>query len=75
MEEIAKSKGVSVSTLALAWLLNQGEDIIPIPGTTKVKNLDTNILALSVSLTADESKRIRDLVEAAGVSGGRYHAA
>lgn len=75
VEKIAESKGVSVSALALAWLLAQGDDIIPIPGTTKAKNLDANIQAFSVSLTAEENKKIRDIVEAAGVAGGRYHAA
>ncbi|KAJ5985836.1 hypothetical protein N7522_013032 [Penicillium canescens] len=75
LEVIAESKGVSISALALAWLLAQGDDIIPIPGTTKPTNLDTNIRALSVTLTPEENKRIRDVVEAAGVSGGRYHAA
>jgi aryl-alcohol dehydrogenase-like predicted oxidoreductase len=75
IERIAKPKGVSVSALALGWLLAQGNDIIPIPGTTKPKNLDTNIQALSVTLTPGEVKQIRDLVEAAGISGGRYHAA
>lgn len=75
IERIAKPKGVSVSALALGWLLAQGNDIIPIPGTTKPKNLDTNIQALSVTLTPEEVKQIRDLVEAAGISGGRYHAA
>lgn len=75
VEKIAESKGVSVSALALAWLLAQGDDIIPIPGTTKAKNLDSNIQAFSVTLAAEENKKIRDIVEAAGVAGGRYHAA
>jgi aryl-alcohol dehydrogenase-like predicted oxidoreductase len=75
LEAMAKSKDVNVSTLALAWLLAQGDDIVPIPGTTKPRNLDTNILALSVTLTTEENKKIRDVVEVAGVSGGRYHAA
>lgn len=75
LQEIAQSKGVEVSTLTLAWLLAQGGDIIPIPGTTKQHNLDLNIQALSLELTTEESEKIRDVVEAAGVSGGRYHAA
>ena len=75
LADIARDKGVSVSTLTLAWLLAQGEDIIPIPGTTKTKNLDINVQALSITLAPEENRRIRELVEAAGVSGGRYHAA
>ncbi|KAJ5460294.1 uncharacterized protein N7458_001846 [Penicillium daleae] len=75
LADIARAKGVSVSTLTLAWLLAQGEDIIPIPGTTKTKNLDTNVQALSITLAPEENRRIRELVEAARVSGGRYHAA
>jgi aryl-alcohol dehydrogenase-like predicted oxidoreductase len=55
--------------------LAQGDDIIPIPGTTKPKNLDTNIQALSITLAPEENRRIREVVEAAGVSGGRYHTA
>jgi aryl-alcohol dehydrogenase-like predicted oxidoreductase len=74
-EEIAQSKGVAVGALALAWLLAQGDDIIPIPGTTKRKNLDTNIQALSITLTPEENTKIRAAVETAGVSGGRYHVA
>jgi aryl-alcohol dehydrogenase-like predicted oxidoreductase len=75
LAEIAASKGVDVSALALAWLLAQGEYIIPIPGTTKPRNLDTNIQALSVTLTLEEEKKIRAVVETAGIAGGRYHAA
>jgi aryl-alcohol dehydrogenase-like predicted oxidoreductase len=74
-EEIAQSKGVNVSSLALAWLLAQGDDIIPIPGTTKPKNLDINIQALSITLTPKENAQIRNVVETAGVAGERYHAA
>jgi aryl-alcohol dehydrogenase-like predicted oxidoreductase len=75
LEDIASAKGVSVSALTLAWLLAQGDDIIPIPGTTKSKNLDTNVQALSITLAPEENRMIREVVEAAGVLGGRYHAA
>ena len=54
-EEMAQSKGVSVSALALAWLLAQGDDVIPIPGTTKPKNADANIQSLSIALTPEEN--------------------
>lgn len=75
LEDIARVKGASVSALTLAWLLAQGIDIIPIPGTTKPKNLDTNIQALSITPTPEENKWIREVVETADVSGERYHAA
>ncbi|KAK0606738.1 hypothetical protein LWI29_003610 [Acer saccharum] len=57
--------------LALAWLLHQGDDIIPIPGTTKVKNLDNNIGSLAVKLTEDNLKEICDAVPIDEVCGGR----
>jgi aryl-alcohol dehydrogenase-like predicted oxidoreductase len=69
---IAKEKGVTPSQLTLAWLLAQGEDIFAIPGTTKVHRLEENIGALSVELSAEEVKTIRDAVEKAGVKGERY---
>lgn len=74
-EEIARAKNVKVGSLSLAWLLSQGNDIIPIPGTTKPANLDANIEALSITVTTEENAKIRAVVEAADVAGGRYHAA
>nr|ABK21001.1 unknown [Picea sitchensis]ABK23757.1 unknown [Picea sitchensis] len=70
--EIASKKGCSPSQLALAWVHHQGNDVAPIPGTTKVKNLEENIGALSVELTPLETKEIEDLVSSAGVFGDRY---
>ena len=69
---IAKKKGCTPGQITLAWLLAQGEDIIPIPGTKKLKYLEENLGALEVSLTDDENKEIRNAVEAADVHGGRY---
>ncbi|KAK2647104.1 hypothetical protein Ddye_022299 [Dipteronia dyeriana] len=57
--------------LALAWLLHQGDDIIPIPGTTKVKNLVNNIGSLAVKLTEDNLKEICDAVPIDEVGGNR----
>ncbi|XP_040999711.1 perakine reductase-like [Juglans microcarpa x Juglans regia] len=57
--------------LALAWLLHQGDDIIPIPGTTKVKNLDSNIGSLALKLTQEDLKEISEAVPANEVSGER----
>jgi aryl-alcohol dehydrogenase-like predicted oxidoreductase len=69
---LAKKKGCTPGQLTLAWLLAQGDDIIPIPGTKKIKYLEENLGALDVKLTSGEEKEIRELVENAEVHGGRY---
>jgi aryl-alcohol dehydrogenase-like predicted oxidoreductase len=69
---LASKKGCTPSQLTLAWLLAQGEDIIPIPGTKKIKYLEENLKALEVKLSVEEEKEIRKLVEGAEVVGGRY---
>lgn len=69
---ISKTKGCTPGQLTLAWLLAQGEDIIPIPGTTKIKYLEENLGALKVKLTKEEEHEIRQLVENAEVHGDRY---
>jgi len=69
---LAKKKGCTPSQLTLAWLLAQEDDIIPIPGTKKIKYLEENLGALQVKLTAEEEKEIRNLVEGAEIHGGRY---
>lgn len=72
---LAKKKGCTAGQLTLAWLMAQGDDIIPIPGTKKIKYLEENMEALNVKLTSEEVKEVRDLVEAAEVSGDRYPSA
>ena len=74
MNEIASRKGCTVGQLSLAWLLAQGPDVIPIPGTKKIKYLEENVAALKVELTADEEKAIRDVLNKATVAGERYPA-
>jgi len=72
VEEIAREKRCSPAQLALAWLLAQGEDIVPIPGTKQRSRLEENVGALGVVLTADELRRI-DAVAPQGVAAGdRY---
>jgi aryl-alcohol dehydrogenase-like predicted oxidoreductase len=68
---LADKKGCTASQLSIAWLLKQGDDIIPIPGTKKIKYLEENWGALAVSLTDDEEDEIRKFVETAEVAGGR----
>ena len=69
---IAKKKGCTSSQLTLAWLMAQGEDVIPIPGTKKIKYLEENLGALEVKLTEEEEREIRKVVDAAEVHGERY---
>ncbi|KAK3714180.1 hypothetical protein LTR37_007982 [Vermiconidia calcicola] len=70
--EIANKKGVTPSQLTLAWILAQGDDFFPIPGTTNPQRLEENLGALKVSLTKEEEKEIRDACEKAQVHGSRY---
>ena len=58
-----------MSQLALAWLLKQGDDIFPIPGTKKLKFLEENWGALDVSLTGDEEAEVRAFVEKDEIAG------
>ena len=72
LSSISKKKGCTPGQLTLAWLMAQGEDIIPIPGTKKIKYLEENLAALKVQLTKEEEQEIRGLVEKAEVHGTRY---
>ena len=72
LKAIADKKNCTSGQLSLAWLMNQGDDIFPIPGTKKVKYLEENMGAYGVTLTAEEDKQIRDAIEHAEVHGTRY---
>jgi aryl-alcohol dehydrogenase-like predicted oxidoreductase len=72
LKRIADKKSCTTGQLVLAWLMSQGDDIIPIPGTTRVKNFDENIGSLKVTVSKEEDKEIRSLIEKADVKGGRY---
>jgi aryl-alcohol dehydrogenase-like predicted oxidoreductase len=72
VEEMAKEKRCKPSQLALAWVLAQGEDVVPIPGTKRRKYLEENVAALDVSLTADDLRRIEDVIPRGVASGLRY---
>ncbi|CAI0397710.1 unnamed protein product [Linum tenue] len=72
VDEIARRKGCTPSQLALAWLHRQGDDVCPIPGTTKVENFNQNIGALSVELTAEEMDELESIAAAGAVKGDRY---
>lgn len=72
VELLAREKNCTPSQLALAWLLAQGNDIIPIPGTKRTKYLEENVGALDVKLTADDLKRIEEVAPKGVASGLRY---
>jgi aryl-alcohol dehydrogenase-like predicted oxidoreductase len=72
VKEIANEKGVAASQLALAWLLHQGEDIVPIPGTKRRKYLEENVAAVGITLTDEELKRIDEAAPKGAASGERY---
>ncbi|ORY67009.1 aldo/keto reductase [Pseudomassariella vexata] len=65
----ADRKGCTVSQLALAWVMKQGEDIFPIPGTKKMKYLEENWGALGVNLSDEEEREIREFTETAEMAG------
>eukprot|EP00270_Netrium_digitus_P017038 TRINITY_DN618_c0_g1_i2.p1 TRINITY_DN618_c0_g1~~TRINITY_DN618_c0_g1_i2.p1 ORF type:complete len:339 (-),score=61.89 TRINITY_DN618_c0_g1_i2:167-1183(-) len=68
----ASKKGYSPGQLALAWVLGQGEDVVPIPGTTKLANLRENIGALAVKLSEEEKAEVASFVPEDEVAGERY---
>jgi aryl-alcohol dehydrogenase-like predicted oxidoreductase len=66
VEAMAAEKGVTAAQIALAWVHGQGEDVVPIPGTTTRRHLETNVAALDVELTADDLARLSALGTATG---------
>ncbi|UJR20401.1 hypothetical protein I4U23_023532 [Adineta vaga] len=68
---IAKRKGCTSGQLTLAWILAQGDDFIPIPGTSKVKNIEENAAAAQIKLSKEEVNEIRTACNAADVAGER----
>jgi aryl-alcohol dehydrogenase-like predicted oxidoreductase len=72
VKEIADEKGCKPSQLALAWLLAQGEDIVPIPGTKRREYLEENIGAITIKLTKDDLARIDEAAPKGAAYGNRY---
>ena len=70
--ELAAAKGCTPSQLALAWVLARGDDVVPIPGTKRVKYLDENLGAVNVRLTADDLAQIEAILPAGAAAGSRY---
>ena len=72
IESLAKAKGCTAGQVALAWLLAQGNDIVPIPGTKRPERVDQNLAALGVQLSADEAARLSAALPPGAAAGGRY---
>jgi len=72
IRQIAAQKGCTAGQLALAWVLAKGEDLVPIPGTKRLKYLDENIRALDVTLTAADLKALEEIAPLGITAGTRY---
>jgi aryl-alcohol dehydrogenase-like predicted oxidoreductase len=72
IEAMAREKGCAPSQLALAWVLAQGNDIVPIPGTKRRRYLEENVGALNVTLTTDDLARIDRIIPPGAAAGTRY---
>jgi aryl-alcohol dehydrogenase-like predicted oxidoreductase len=73
IERMAAGKGVTAAQLALAWVLAQGEDIVPIPGTKRRAYLDQNIAALDIRLGREDLARLDEILPPGAAAGPRYH--
>jgi aryl-alcohol dehydrogenase-like predicted oxidoreductase len=72
VEKMATEKGCTTAQLALAWVLARGEDIVPIPGTKRIRYLDENIGALEVRLTSEDLERLDSILPPGAAAGQRY---
>jgi aryl-alcohol dehydrogenase-like predicted oxidoreductase len=72
VQELAAEKAVTPGQLALAWVLAQGEDVVPIPGTTRVGHLEENAAAVEVELTPDDLAELEAVFPAGAAAGDRY---
>jgi aryl-alcohol dehydrogenase-like predicted oxidoreductase len=74
VEAIAADKRCTVAQLCLAWLLAQGDDVIPIPGTKSIDRLKENLGTLDITLTAEEAAQIGEAIPVGAAAGTRYPA-
>lgn len=72
VEAVAAGKGATPSQVALAWVLRQGDDVAPIPGTTRPEHLEENAAAVDVELSEDEARRLEEVFPPGAASGDRY---
>ena len=73
VSEIAEQKRCTMAQLALAWVLAQGEQIVPIPGTKRRKYLEENVRALDVQINSDDIQKINEIISPEAVAGQRYN--
>jgi aryl-alcohol dehydrogenase-like predicted oxidoreductase len=69
---MAREKGVTPAQLALAWVLAQGDDVVPIPGTKRTKYLEENVAATNLSLSTSDLARIEEAIPKGSFAGERY---
>jgi aryl-alcohol dehydrogenase-like predicted oxidoreductase len=72
VRRVAAEKAVSPAQLALAWVLHRGEDVVPIPGTTRRERLEENVGALDIALSAEEIERLDEAIPVGATAGDRY---
>ena len=72
LRALAEEVGATPVQLALRWLLEQGDDVVPIPGTKRVKYLEENVGAADIDITAEQLRRLEDLFPPGAVAGERY---
>jgi aryl-alcohol dehydrogenase-like predicted oxidoreductase len=72
VRRIAREKGCTPGQLALAWLMAQGDDVVPIPGTKRLRYLDENADACFVEVTDDDLRRLAEIAPPGVAAGGRY---
>jgi aryl-alcohol dehydrogenase-like predicted oxidoreductase len=73
LDALAKSRGASSAQVALAWILAQGEFIVPIPGTNHATNVEQNAAAAELELTGDELRQLDEMFAIGAGAGARYH--
>ena len=72
LEDVAEAKGCTPAQAALAWLLAQGDDVVPIPGTSRRRHLEENAAAVEIALDESERHRLDEAFGAGAASGARY---
>lgn len=72
LQALAAARGCTAGQLAIAWVMHQGENIVPIPGTRRLDRLEENLAAAAIALTAEETAAIEAALPASAVQGGRY---